>query len=192
MLRKALLLSFVIVCLGFSKDEKKPIDQSGFVGEVKMFAGNFAPRGWALCEGQLLSISSNDALFSILGTTYGGDGRTTFALPDLRGRVPLGPGSGPGLSNKKLGQRGGQETTTSTIVQNPSMTYPVPGFQIDLANAKDDDVIYGNNSFLTVGNESNTTINTLSKGNSQPVNNMQPYLGMNYIICLYGVYPIRS
>ena len=77
---------FVIICLGFTKDDSKPMSQDGFVGEVKMFAGNFAPRGWALCEGQLLAVSSNPALFSILGTTYGGDGRTTFALPDMRGR----------------------------------------------------------------------------------------------------------
>ncbi|RZN80260.1 MAG: phage tail protein [Winogradskyella sp.] len=81
--------------------------QEAFIGEVKLFAGNFAPRGWALCEGQLLAISSNSALFSILGTTYGGDGRTTFALPDLRGRAPIAPGTGPGLPTIRLGDKSG-------------------------------------------------------------------------------------
>ena len=85
--------------------------QDGMIGEVRMFAGNFAPRTWAFCEGQLLPISSYQALFSILGTTYGGDGRTTFALPDLRGRVPVGTGNGPGLSPQRLGQRSGTETS---------------------------------------------------------------------------------
>jgi microcystin-dependent protein len=83
-----------------------------FVGEIRMFAGNFAPRGWALCDGQLLAVSQNDALFSLLGTIYGGDGRTTFGLPDLRGRIPVHEGSGPGLTPRSLGQRGGSETVT--------------------------------------------------------------------------------
>ena len=94
-----------------------------FIGEIVMFAGNFAPRGWALCDGQLLSISANQALFSILGTTYGGDGRTTFALPDLRGRAPIHPGTGPGLSTYRLGQRGGTETVTLNQLQIPSHTH---------------------------------------------------------------------
>jgi len=90
-----------------------------FLGEIIMFAGNFAPRGWALCDGQLLSISQNSALFSILGTTYGGDGRTTFALPDLRGRAPIHVGTGPGLSARRLGAKGGAESVTQTISQMP-------------------------------------------------------------------------
>jgi microcystin-dependent protein len=91
-----------------------------FIGLICMFGGNFAPRGWAFCDGQLLSIAQNTALFSILGTTYGGDGRTTFALPDLRGRVAMHPGNGPGLSPKSLGQRGGTETNTLNQLQLPS------------------------------------------------------------------------
>lgn len=91
-----------------------------FLGQIIMFGGNFAPRGWALCQGQLLAISQNSALFSILGTTYGGDGRTTFALPDLRGRMPISEGTGPGLSTRKLGQRGGEERTTLNLLQIPS------------------------------------------------------------------------
>ena len=90
-----------------------------FVGEIRMFAGNFAPRNWAFCDGQLLSISQNDALFSLFGTIYGGDGRTTFGLPDLRGRTAVHPGTGPGLSNRRWGEKGGTETTTMTINQMP-------------------------------------------------------------------------
>ena len=95
-----------------------------FIGEIIMFGGNFAPRGWALCNGQLLSISQNSALFSILGTTYGGDGRTTFGLPDLRGRVSMHPGTGPGLSPRSLGQKGGAETETLTTSNMPSVCRP--------------------------------------------------------------------
>ena len=86
--------------------------QEPMIGEIRMFAGNFAPKGWALCDGQLLAISQNTALFSILGTTFGGDGRTVFALPDLRGRVPMHAGSGPGLTPRRIGNKGGAETTT--------------------------------------------------------------------------------
>jgi microcystin-dependent protein len=96
-----------------------------FIAEIMMFAGNFAPRGWALCDGQLLSVSSNAALFSLLGTTYGGDGRTTFALPDLRGRTAIHPGSGPGLSTRRLGERGGSETTTLSISQMPAHNHTI-------------------------------------------------------------------
>ena len=92
--------------------ERDVVMQEGYIGEIRLFGGNFAPRGWALCEGQLLAISSNQALFSILGTTYGGDGRTTFALPDLRGRSAIQQGSGPGLTTIRLGEKGGTETTT--------------------------------------------------------------------------------
>jgi len=91
-----------------------------FVGEIRMFAGNFAPRGWAFCDGQLLAVSQNDALFSLLGTIYGGDGRTTFGLPDMRGRTPLHAGQGPGLSNRRLGAKAGAENVTLTVNQLPS------------------------------------------------------------------------
>ena len=93
------------------------------LASIMIFAGNFAPRGWAFCDGQLLAISANSALFSLLGTTYGGDGRTTFGLPDLRGRAAIGPRHGPGLSNYALGQRGGVETVTLNITQIPSHTH---------------------------------------------------------------------
>ncbi len=96
-----------------------------FIAEIIMFGGNFAPRGWAFCDGQLLPIAQNQALFSILGTTYGGDGRTTFALPDLRGRTAIHPGTGPGLSNRRLGERGGSETNTLTLPQLPNHTHTI-------------------------------------------------------------------
>lgn len=96
-----------------------------YIGEISWFAGNFAPRGWALCDGQLLPIQQHQALFSILGTTYGGDGRTTFALPDMRGRSPIHAGTGPGLSTRHLGERGGLETTTLTVVNLPSHTHTI-------------------------------------------------------------------
>src|SRR5437879_11862971 len=97
------------------------------LGSIIMFAGNFAPRGWALCNGQILPIAQNTALFSILGTTYGGNGQTTFALPDLRGRVPVGSGQGPGLSNYDLGQQGGSESETLTVNQMPEHTHAITG-----------------------------------------------------------------
>ena len=96
-----------------------------FIGQIIMFGGTFAPRGWALCDGTLLAIAQNQALFSILGTTYGGDGRTTFGLPDLRGRVSMHPGTGPGLSNRRLGEKGGTETNTLTSAQMPSVPVKV-------------------------------------------------------------------
>src|SRR3954465_13916452 len=96
-----------------------------FIGQISLFGGNFAPRGWAFCKGQLLAISQNTALFSILGTTYGGNGQTTFALPDLRGRVPIHFGQGPGLSSYALGETGGAETTTLTVNELPAHTHAV-------------------------------------------------------------------
>jgi microcystin-dependent protein len=137
-----------------------------YIGEVDLFAGNFAPRGWARCEGQYLQISQYQSLYSILGTTYGGDGRTTFRLPDLRGRTPIGPRQGPGLSNRHLGETGGVENVTLTTAQMPSHNHTLPDPYVN-----------------------DVTGNT---GGSQSHNNMQPYLGLNYTIALQGVYPSRS
>jgi microcystin-dependent protein len=171
----------------------------GMIGEVRVFAGNFAPRSWALCEGQLLSIAQNSALFSILGTTYGGDGRTTFQLPDLRGRAVVGPGTGPGLSSYTLGQRGGVQSNTLTINQLPSHTHT--------ANARNGDgntnVAQGNFWSKDLGTQSGTyhsgpangSMNPAaisSVGNGQSVENRQPYLAMYWIICVQGIYPSRN
>ncbi len=157
-----------------------------FIGQVMMFGGNFAPRGWALCDGQLLSINSNSALFSILGTTYGGDGRTTFALPDLRGRVAIGPRTGPGLSNYNLGQSGGVEAVTLTTAQIPAhshdleVQHPVTEGTTAYAGAEEDNT------------QATGTEVTNSTGGGQSHENRQPYLVVNYIIALQGTYPSRS
>ena len=166
------------------------------LGQIIMFAGNFAPRGWAFCDGQLLAINQNTALFSILGTTYGGDGRTTFALPDLRGRTPIGPRQGPGLSNVGLGQRLGSETNTLTQPNLPPHSHGLlasdkrahevePGGHA-LAPASRD--VYSNDTPTVTMNAGTVS----STGGGQPFNNMQPSLGINYIIALQGVFPSRS
>lgn len=181
-----------------------------FIGEIVMFAGNFAPRGWSLCNGQLLAISSHTALFSILGTTYGGDGRTTFALPDLRGRTPIAPGTGPGLPTYRLGQVGGTERNTLTVAQMPSHNH-TGTLHVSNANASQS-AATANSTIATPGSSDgrsftptegfntsapNITMNsgsvtTGNTGSSQAVNNMQPFLGMNYIIAMVGVYPSRN
>lgn len=168
------------------------------IGVIKMFAGNFAPRGWAFCDGQLLPINQNSALFSILGTTYGGDGRTTFALPDLRGRVSMHPGSGPGLSSRKLGAKGGTETNTLNVNQMPSHGHSVPmnapiargetSGDID-SNASDDGFVKAS---LAQTHSQTFTLNADQTGGSDPVDNIQPFQCVNYIICLQGIYPSRS
>jgi len=137
-----------------------------YLGEVNLFAGTFAPRGWASCDGQILPINQNQSLFSLLGTTYGGDGRTSFALPDLRGRTPIGPRQGPGLSTRYLGEKAGVENVPLTEAQMPSHNHILPDLFV-----------------------SNVTGNT---GGSQPHDNMQPYLGLNYAIALQGIFPSRS
>lgn len=169
------------------------------LGEIIMFAGNFAPRGWALCNGQLLSIAQNTALFSILGTTYGGDGVTTFALPDLRGRVAIQPGTGPGLSTYNLGERAGTETNTLTISQLPAHNHMLvgssqtadqagPGGHVLATEPTGSTAIYNSAA-------PDQTLNAASispTGNNQPVNNIQPFLCVNFIIALEGVFPSRN
>ncbi len=196
-MKKKLFLAFLAVLLFTSS---KSFSQEGFLGEVRLFAGNFAPRTWAYCDGQLLSISQNTALFSILGTTYGGDGRTTFALPDLRGRVPVGPRNGPGLSSVRLGQKTGTESVTLTIAQIPShnhtavagATSPVGrGGSSSTPTAK-----YwadGGNYATTKNTQMATDAVTVGDtGGSQSHENRQPSLGLNYIICTQGVFPSRN
>jgi microcystin-dependent protein len=169
-----------------------------FIGQVIMFAGNFAPRGWAFCDGQLLAISQHPSLFSILGTTYGGDGRTTFALPDLRGRVPTHEGTGPGLQPIALGQRSGQNNTSLTVSQLPPHNHLVQCSSDDgesdecpdafLAKAADGESIYTSSSD---GSKMNSSMIT-STGAGTPFSVMQPHLGINFIIALEGRLPDRS
>ena len=169
-----------------------------FLAEVKIFAGNFAPRGWALCEGQILPINQNQALFSLLGTTYGGDGRTTFALPDLRGRAPISSGQGPGLSNRNLGSRGGQPTHTLTQNEMPAHNHTVHlnvSTSVGSENSPSGNHITSHSGAFSEDATSGTNIQgaiTNNTGGGQPHNNMQPYLALNYIIALQGVFPSRN
>lgn len=170
-----------------------------FIGEIKMFGGNFAPSGYAKCDGQLLSISQNSALFSLLGTYYGGDGRTTFGLPDFRGRVPMNSGQGAGLSNRPLGEKSGSETNTLTSANLPSHTHPVS----PPANASEGQRVEPDSNYPAAGEEPTkpyapgtdtnlATFDTGASGNNTPVNNVQPYQVVTFIIALVGIYPSRS
>jgi microcystin-dependent protein len=182
----------------------------GTIGEIRMFAGNFAPKNWSFCNGSLQSIAQNTALFSILGTTFGGDGRTTFGLPDFRGRVAVGTGQGPGLSSVVLGELAGSQTNTLIVSNLPSHTHTAtgtvtPGASLGGRGANTSNIptnnypletasgnnIYANPSNTNMG-QSPVTVTVNNTGNNIPVNNMQPYLGMNYIICLFGIFPSRN
>lgn len=165
-----------------------------FIGQIMMFAGNFAPRGWAFCNGQLLSIAQNTALFSILGTTYGGDGKTTFALPDLRGRAPLHWGHGPGLSNRNLGESGGQETVTLTVDQMPAHGHLLTASN-DAATARQpkDAVLAQSESYTQLRPNVILSQSAITNaGDSQPHPNMQPFLGISFVIALQGIFPSRE
>lgn len=168
-----------------------------FIGEIRLFAGNFAPRDWAFCEGQLLPISQNNALFSLLGTTYGGDGQTTFGLPDLRGRLPIHAGSGPGLTARQLGSKGGQETVTVRLDQLPSHTHPLQASR-DVAHKADPvNNVPGQSPSTHLYYEAAPVlalhpdgINATGGGQAHP--NMVPFLCLNFIIALVGIYPSRN
>jgi len=172
-----------------------------FVAEIRMFAGNFAPTGWAMCDGQLLPISQNTALFSLLGTFYGGDGRTTFALPDLRGRIPLQQGQGPGLSNRDLGETGGSSTVTLLTTEIPSHTHQIKavtasGTSTDPTNKTWAQARYGrvaDQIYATGAPDTQMSSNAMSTvGSGLPHNNMSPYLCVTFIIALQGIYPPRG
>lgn len=169
-----------------------------FIAGIVLFAGNFAPRGWAFCNGEILSIAQNTALFSLLGTTYGGDGQTTFALPDLRGRVPVGTGNGPGLPSISLGQAAGEPTHTLILTEIPAHNHSLNAFSEPGDNSAPQNNLLAN-SGATDREYRATGTNVVMgpsaiglAGGSQPHNNMQPYLGMNYIIALVGIYPSRN
>jgi len=165
-----------------------------FLGEIRYFAGNFPPRGWAFCDGQLLSVNQNDALFSLIGTTYGGDGRTTFALPDMRGRVAVHEGEGAALTNRPLGAKFGAETVTLTTSQLPSHSHSLSASN-DAANSTSPSgkslgfaEIY---SSAAPGQTLKASALT-STGNNQPISIMQPSTTTTCIIALVGTYPSRS
>ena len=175
-----------------------------YLGIIKLFAGNFAPRGWAFCNGAILNISQNTALFSLLGTAYGGNGTTTFALPNLLGRVPVGVGQGAGLPNITQGEMAGAPTLQLTSANMPQHTHNT---LINKANATTNDPTSGvlamaNYPDPSTGDPIPVNVyaatsagqapNITPTGASSPVSNMQPYLGLNYIICTEGLYPSRN
>lgn len=186
-----------------------------FLAQIIMFGGNFAPRGWAFCNGQLLSIAQNQALFSLLGTTYGGDGRTTFALPDLRGRTPVHAGDGPGLTPYRIGQRAGLETVTLNITQMPGHTHGATVTEgsailpVNSTSGSEDSSDPAGHILTNTGTDmftsepangnyggaapvAGTSVTITNTGGSLPHENRQPFLVVNYIIALQGTFPSRS
>jgi microcystin-dependent protein len=171
-----------------------------FVAEIRMFAGNFAPTGWALCDGQLLPISQNTALFSLLGTFYGGDGKSTFALPNLQGATPVGTGKGAGLSDYFLGQSSGSPSVTLLTTEMPAHNHLLQAYTDDLAdiNEVSTNIILGKGSGITpysppANANTNMNFNAISvTGGSQPHNNMMPFLTVTFIIAMQGVFPPRQ
>lgn len=177
-----------------------------FIGQIIMVGFNFAPKGWALCQGQLLSIAQNTALFSLLGTTYGGDGQTTFALPDLRGRCAIGMGQGPGLSNYYQGDVSGTESVTLIQSQIPSHTHQLMASRSSGTVNNPENALLGK-SEVTIARGNKVAVDAFASGapevamnplaisltgGSQPHSNMQPYLVMNYAIALQGIFPSRN
>jgi microcystin-dependent protein len=171
-----------------------------FLAEVRIFPFNFAPKGWAFCDGQLLPISQNTALFSLLGTTYGGDGKSNFALPNLQGSTPLQPGQGPGLSLRDLGETSGEQTVTVLQTEMPSHSHGVQGASSGSVGGP------GSNSWASGGKgrpgtyaasnaPTNVQMNPLATsiaGGGQPHNNMMPFLTLNFCIAMQGVFPPRT
>jgi microcystin-dependent protein len=178
----------------------------GVIGYTTLFAGNFAPKNWAFAQGQVVNIASNTALFSILGTTYGGNGTTTFGLPDLRGRAVVGTGQGPGLSQYSLGQVGGSETTTLNSMTMPVHTHMVSvvGTLASASSASSSDPTnstwgpdsLGNQNYSTSPNTTlkpaPATLTMAPNGSSTPFSIQSPFMALNYIICMFGVYPARN
>jgi microcystin-dependent protein len=173
-----------------------------YVGEIRMFAGNFNPNGWMFCEGQLLPISENETLFQLIGTMYGGDGESTFALPDLRGRIPLHFGTGPDGATYVQAETGGVEEVTLTTQQIPIHTHPMmcnSGGGVNTSNPANAvpapaDLSQFNDLTVAPNNAPNTQLGTPPfvsdiTGGSQPHTNFQPYLCINYIISLFGIFP---
>lgn len=171
-----------------------------FLAEIRIFTGNFAPKGWALCDGQLMPISQNTALFSLLGTNYGGDGKSNFALPDLQACAPMQAGQGSGLSLRDLGETGGEQTVTLLQTEMPAHSHSA------LADASGSQGSPTNNVWASAGfgrpaayaasnAQTNVPMNPFAlsiAGGNQPHNNMQPFLGLTFIIALQGVFPARS
>jgi microcystin-dependent protein len=195
-MRRATLLLLLATSVCLFRSPSALAQSTPYLGQIMIVPYNFAPIGWETCDGQILSISQNTALFALLGTTYGGDGVTTFALPDLRGRVPIGMGQGPGLSSYVEGETGGEETVTLTLSQIPSHVH-VPLGSTTVANTGSP---AGANwamprVLLYSSGAPNVAMSSAALGNTgggQPHDNMKPYLVMTYIIAVVGVFPSRS
>jgi microcystin-dependent protein len=168
-----------------------------YVGEIRMFAGNFAPVGWALCQGQLMPISENETLFNLIGTTYGGDGQETFALPDLSGRAPLHHGTGPGLTSRIIGEEGGVEQVTLTVQQIPAHSHPLLARAAGGKSATPDGNVLASAPATSLYTRDTPSINLAANaiepvGGSQPHDNRMPYLTINFIISLFGIFPSQT
>src|SRR5205823_1841652 len=168
-----------------------------YVGEIRMFGGSFAPAGWAMCQGQSMPISENDTLFNLIGTTYGGDGQETFALPDLRGRFPVHQGQGPGLSGYTLGEMTGTESVTLTVQQLPAHSHQanaaIGGNDLSPAGNLWATDANGNTAAYNAANNAQKAPDAIgAEGGSQPHDNIQPFLAVNFIISLFGVFPPRA
>jgi microcystin-dependent protein len=176
-----------------------------FVAEIRIFPFNFAPKGWAFCDGQLLPISQNTALFSLLGTTYGGNGTSNFALPNMQGNAPMHPGQGPGLSLYDLGQTGGSETITLLVSELPSHVHALQANTANATSASPNGNSYGKGNWSFAGDGGavatytvtapNVQLNPMAAGltgGSQPHNNMMQYLTLNFCIAMQGVFPPRT
>ncbi len=170
-----------------------------FIGEIRMFAGNFAPRNWAFCDGQLLAVSGNDALFSLLGTIYGGDGRTTFGLPEMRGRLPIhaGSGAGPGLTARPIGQKAGEENASVSTNQLPIHTHTFEASTANSTQSNPDGEFLGGGSNVNVYRPAptNADMNAVSienTGGNGTHANVMPFLCVHFIIALTGTFPSRD
>ncbi|PTS93327.1 phage tail protein [Flavobacterium sp. HMWF030] len=168
-----------------------------FVAEIRIFPFNFAPRNWALCNGQLMPLSQNTAIFSILGTYYGGDGVRNFALPDMQGNAPMHPGQGPGLSQHDLGEQSGSQTVTLIQSEIPQHTHQLMASTLNSQSISPTNNSLGRGNplrvYTTTGSDAQMSVNTIAAaGGNLPHNNMMPYLTMNFCIALQGVFPPRS
>lgn len=167
-----------------------------YVGEIRLFAGNFAPAGWMLCQGQLLAIAENEVLFQLIGTTYGGDGESSFSLPDLRGRVPVHQGQGPGMSQRTLGELGGTETVTLLASQMPIHTHALHASTAAASGSTPGGALLATTPVPSYDANPAATAMAAgavgSTGGTQPHENMAPTLALNYIISLFGIFPSQS
>lgn len=189
----ALLSAMMVIAAGGNRVSA----QTPFLGEIDLVPYNFSPTGWADCNGQLLPISTNTALFSLLGTMYGGDGKSNFALPDLRDRVPVGTGQGPGLSESVQGEVGGEYQHTLTIAEMPAHTHFLKADTALGTSPRPADMFLARNaagipSYRGGLNQAMSPSAIGVTGGSQPHNNLQPYLGLKYIIAIQGIFPARN